>query len=426
MGNINLTNIKLKKRPFTEWATWIIVIMPFSLAFLSEFLGLPQGIKYGVDLILLALAFLVLIKRPLVLSKKLMPLTVLVSVFVIYTFVVYLFKYQSPLYYFWGLRNDFRFYLAFFLFTKFLNDESVQTGFKALDILFWVNAVVCGIQYFVLGYKQDFLGGIFGVQKGCNGYMIIFFCIVISRSVLQFMNLEESTLKCFLTCGISLLIAAFAELKFYFVIFVIILFASTLLTSFSFRKLLLLIMGALLVTVFSNLLVAVFGFKDFLSLENLWDLATRSNYATANDLNRLSAIPKISQTIMTEPLEQLFGLGLGNCDTSSISALDTPFYKLYNDLHYTMFSSAFLYLEVGFVGLGMYLSFFIVCFFLARNQIKKNTGNLLHCQIAMVMSMVAVILVFYNSSLRYETGFMVFFALAIPFVGKKDELISTV
>ena len=42
------------------------------------------------------------------------------------------------------------------------------------------------------------LGGIFGVQKGCNGGLLIFMTIIVTRSILSFMRNEGGTIKCLL------------------------------------------------------------------------------------------------------------------------------------------------------------------------------------------------------------------------------------
>ena len=53
------------------------------------------------------------------------------------------------------------------------------------------------LQYFVFGLERDYLGGIFGSEKGVNGYTIIFFIIIISKSLILYMSKKESALMCF-------------------------------------------------------------------------------------------------------------------------------------------------------------------------------------------------------------------------------------
>jgi len=61
------------------------------------------------------------------------------------------------------------------------------------------------------------------------------------------------------------------------------------------------------------------------------------------------------------------------------------------------------------------MSFFVICFLRAFRQYKAGAGNLLHNQLAILMSVLCVILMFYNSTLRIEAGYMMYFVLALPF-----------
>ncbi|MBQ9849850.1 MAG: hypothetical protein IJO36_04035 [Clostridia bacterium] len=292
---------------------------------------------------------------------------------------------------------------------------------KVFDMLFWVNAAVSVFQFAVLGYEQDHLGGIFGVEKGCNAFTLIFFSVVVSKSILAFMSRKENSLLCFAKCGISLLVAAMAELKVYFIIFPFILIASALITRFSFRKLSLMLVSTVMLIVASVIITTIFKDDDIVSVKGLIETITATNYSTSEDLGRFYAIPTISRNILTKPWEKLFGLGLGNCDTSSFAICNTPFYMSHSYLHYEWFSSATMFLETGYVGLAVYLSFFVICFVMARKRMKSGLSDELFCQISMIASLICVIMFFYNSALRTEAAYISFFALVLPFSGGKMQ-----
>lgn len=414
--------LHIKNRPLPEWLTYFIFMMPFFLSTLQNLLGLPSIIKYTIDVAWILVTALIFIRKKITLSKNMIPFLVFVLVFIAYTASVYIFHFQSVFYYLWGFRNNFRFYFAFIAFCVLFKETDAKFCLKFMDVLFWINFVVSLVQYFVLGYKQDYLGGIFGVSRGCNSYSIIFFSIVVAKSVLMFMSREEKLLKCLLKCASALILSAMAELKFFFVVFMIILVLSTLLTSFSWRKLLLILISAFIVMFAGSLLTDIFGESNTLTFERIIELATTESYSTQEDLSRSSAIPTISNSIMTETNQRLFGLGLGNCDTSSFDICNTPFYMVHADLHYTWFSSAFLFLETGYVGLALYLFFYAMCFVLAFNMSRREDVNKLFCKMAMIMSVICMTLTFYNSSLRTETAYMVFFVLALPFISTKADI----
>lgn len=415
----------IRKRTFQGWMACIIFVMPFLLAFLQDFLGLPSFVKYIIDVAwVLLLALMLLQKR--ITKTETKPLAILVGVFFGIVFLVYLFNYQSVFYFLWGVRNNFRYYVAFFAFAMYFDEYDANSCLKFMDVLFWVNAAVSMYQFFVMGLSQDFLGGIFGVDKGCNGYSIIFMLIVVGKSVLSFFNGAENTLLCFTKCGISLIIAAMAELKFYFVVFAFLLVIASVITRFSIRKFILYFVAAVFMMFASSLLVEIFGENRMLSVEKIIELVTAQNYATTEDLGRFTAIPTISKTIFTEPYEQLLGFGIGNCDTSAFAICNTPFYKSFSYLNYTWFSSAFMYLENGIIGLTLYLLFFVICAILALKKMRQPEGNKLLCQLSFLMAIFCVIFTFYNSSLRMEVGYLAYFTLALPFVNKDNFNKSTV
>ena len=412
---IENSKIFIKKRSLPEVLTYIIFLMPFFLSFFLEFLKLPSLIKYFIDLCWLGVLILLILVKRVYFKKDIAPAVFIVLTFFVTALIVYLFNFQSPFYFFWGLRNNLRFYVAFLAFTVYFKEDDINSMIKFLDITFWVNAVVAFLQYFV-GFKQDNLGGIFGVEKGCNAYMIIFLAIITIKSVLNFFNDKESGISCFTKCGIALLISVMAELKFFFVMFMLILIVASVITKFSWKKVVLYIISFFFLMVASVLIVEIFGENMSIDFENLLKLVFSSNYSSSRDLGRFTAIPTISNRFLIEPLQKLFGFGLGNCDTSAFDFCNTPFYRSYSYLNYNWFSSAFLFLETGYVGLTLYLLFFVAIFIISYRKLKQDNSNKLFCQMGMIMSIVCFILTFYNSSLRMETGYIAFFILALPFV----------
>lgn len=408
--------LNIRKRSLSEWLILFLFLFPLVQAMLTEFLGIPDIIKFLVDGCLMLLLAKIIIQRQLNLDRKIIPFVVLAIGLVIYSLVVYLLKYQSIFYYIWGLRNNFRFHLAFVVFALMVEWDDAKKWLKLLDWLYVLNIFVILFQYFD-GHAQDYLGGIFGVQKGCNGSLLAFMAIVVCKSVLLFMRGEESTFKCISVTVSSLLIAALAELKFFFIIFIIIVLLAAAMTKHSVQKTLFLFFGFFCTIAFSTLLSLLYEeFGEFLSFDNLWKALTNPNYATDEDVGRLTAIPVITDSFMSGVGEVLFGLGLGNCDASSISLFNTPFYDLYYSYHYAYFSYAMLYLETGIVGLVGYASFFIASFVFALRSYIKRTSESIACQMAMIMSVMCCILLVYNVSLRSEISYLIFFVLALPLI----------
>lgn len=404
--------LQWKHREISWYLLMALVFGPFLFAFCNELLPLPRMVRYTLDVVWVALFVLMVIKRPKINQMKL-PL-IWAGAFIVLTGVVYLTRYQSVLYYAWGARNNFRFYFAFFAFALLLSRQDARAVLRALDVVFWVNAAVSLMQYVLWGYKGDYLGGIFGVQHGCNGYTNIFFVIITVKHLIAYMRGEEKLWHCALVCLVMLLISALAELKFYYVEFVAMLALCTLVTGIT-RKKLVFIAGAGVACVGAAALLVILypEFRNSFSIAGMLEYAgSDRGYTTHGDLNRLNCISRIHQELMFTWNERLFGLGLGNCDTSSFAFLNTPFYVQHEWLHYTWMSTAFMFLENGYAGLALYFGFFLLLGALAW----RRCGKTAYGQMAMVLALCCLMIGVYDSSLRMEAGYMMYFMLALPFM----------
>lgn len=414
--------LHVKKRGVAEWLILFVFVMPFLLPALLQLFQLPGVVKYTVDVAWVGLLFAFIFNKQLIVNRKLLPMVVFMCTIAIYTFIVYMFQFQSPFYYLWGVRNNFRFYIATFAAAILFDREDIQTLFRFIEFIFWVNALVSLFQFFVMGYEQDYLGGVFGVERGANASTLLLFCIVVSKAVINYMNMDEKLLSCLAKCVTALLVAVLAELKIFFVFCCVIVLLSAMITRFSWKKVVILLVVLGSVPLVGLLLPVLFGESSNVTVSRIIELITAKNYATAEDLGRFTAIPTIRRVFLTSFPEALFGLGLGNCDTAAFSLCNTPFFQNYGDIHYSWFSSAFLFLETGYVGLMLTLSFFVMTMIISVRVMKKKTGEYkLYGQIGMVMSVICIIMIFYNASLRSEIGYVAYLCLALPWIACKQN-----
>ncbi len=411
--------ITIKKRSQPGWLVWMMVFFPFMLGALNGLLGLPGAVRYIMDVAWVFLLIYLYRATKLRWTDGSGKLVIWIVLFLMYTFVLYLGQFQSPLYYLWGLRNEFRFYFMFFSCVVFLNQSEARDYLRIWDILFWVNFAAALFQFFVLGVKQDFLGGIFGVGEGVNGYINIFMLTIVTKALALYLNRQENTRSCFLKCGAALIIAAMAELKFFFAEFLLVVLLALLFSNFTWRKLWILLGALASVILGVALLTEIFpGFSDFFSIQWFAENAfSDKGYTGYGDLNRLNAIPKINEVWLKNGWQRLLGLGLGNCDTSAFAFLNTPFFRRNGDMHYTWLSYAKIYLETGWIGLIFYFGFFVLVYHRVGKIQKTVHGEAAcYCLLAKIMAIMCVIISVYNSSLRTEAGYMVYFVLAIPFI----------
>ena len=298
----------------------------------------------------------------------------------------------------------------------FFTKEDIEDFFNIIDKFILINLIVVLFQYFILGKRNDFLGGIFGVEKGCNAYLLIFLVIVTVKSILYFLNKKESFLLLVAKSGSSLLISAFAELKFFPIMFIIIVLFAVLVTDFSWRKFSLVLTSCITVVLSINLLLTLYPyFAQLLSIKSVLESVTVGGYSGEDQVNRLTTIPIISEKFLNILPDKLFGLGLGNCDTAAYDFLNTPFYKDFSYIKYHWFSTSFLYLETGFIGLIFFFVFFVlVGIFSVKNSILSE--NKIYYQFSAIMAVCCILIAIYNVSLRMEIGFLVYFTLTFPFI----------
>lgn len=402
----------------------ILIWMPFLFGTLISFMTVHYAVRYVLDFVWAMLLALMGVQRMRNNRKRTSVIAIWILVFLIYTAMVYIVQYQSAFYYLWGLRNNFRFFVAFFAFTAFLKADDIKGLFKFFDIVFWINLAVSLYQFFALELSGDYLGGIFGVEKGTNAYTNIFFVIMFTKDIIFYLEKKVKISTCVLKSIAMLLIAALAELKFFFVEFVLIIAFASLFTNFTWRKILVILGGAVAVVTFAALLGTLFPiFKGFLSLDYFFETGLSDNgYTSSGDLNRLNAIAKINQYWLKTPWQRLFGLGLGNCDTANFAFLETPFYESYGTMHYTWISYAMMYLECGWIGLIFYFGFFVLLYIFMRRMEKRSTGIAAsYCRMGRILALMCMLIAIYNSSLRTEAGYIMYFALSVPFVMCKNR-----
>lgn len=417
---------KNKQKSIAEWLILFILVWSFAWALLTELLQLPIAVMFCIDIAWFFLALLILKngKELLRASNPVKRMLFVALLFLLSTLVGLALQYQSILYYLWGLRNNMCFFVFLFACILFLKAEDAADCLKWFDILFLINFLVTLFQFFVLGYEQDYLGGIFGVQGGCNRITNAFMMIVVICSVVRYLNQEENVWMCLAKCAAALLVAALAELKMFILEFVAILLLAVLFTKLSRRKIILLIGGFAGAILAVQLLTYIFpGWKGWFSPSRIWETATSAAGYNGHgvEVNRLTAIPIAWSTYLTTWPQKLFGLGLGHCDYSSFSFLTTPFYTEHGHILYAWFQSGFLMLETGLVGVVLYCAFFVVTFFAAHSLERSGKGCAVYCQISKLMSVMCLALLLYNDTLRTYVAYMVFFTLALPFLKSRKE-----
>ncbi len=414
--------IRVRRRSQQEWTICYIILMPFLFYFLMDLLRLPSVIKYTLDACWLFL-LLSLAAHNRKTDFRYARSYIWVGVFFLTTLFWYFVSFQSPFFYLWGLRINFRYYILFFACIVYMSTSDIEAYLELFDKLFWVNAAVIALQYTVFGFYGDWLGGLFGTEKGCNSGLNIFYVIMMAKTVLFYIAKYESLRSCVVKIAIMVITAAAAELKFFYLeCFLIFIFAE-MFSEFSWRKLSMVLLSCAFLFIGVNVLVLLFpNASEILSFDAIIKYSGSSRgYSGAKDINRLTAIAIISDRFLETLPQKLFGLGLGNCDTGAISLVATPFYREYSYLHYGWFSSASVFLEMGYIGILFVIGFFGNAFYKGISNKYETQRENVYCQLAAIVAICCIAVFFYDNTLRREFGYIAYFVVSFPSIIQKTK-----
>lgn len=399
-----------------------IIFVLFMLWF-RDVLHFPSFITYITDVLTIFIFVTSCYKKAkFCIFKDALPQYLIVATIVICMVFGAVVNFVEPLLVLWGMRNNLRFFLFFFLCISILDVSDIDKMLGFLKKFFWANLVMCTIQYFGFGYKADYLGGFFGTTRGCNGYLNVFLCIVCSVVLADYFaeKIKAGSLVLYLMAALYL--AMIAELKVFYIEIVLMVGFAIILSKRTFK--------AVFMTV---LFAVVFGLGLFLLLIydpssfNVWfdgdllELYLAGNgYTNSGDLNRFTAIGQIRETFFKDSsFLTLFGFGLGNCEYSQFSFLQSDFSRMHGDLNYRWFTHAWVFLEQGFVGLVLLIVFFVSIFVYACRRI--STEHEYYMLIIAAFVPTCLLGLVYNVSIQVESCYLIAFICAIPYIAKRTN-----
>lgn len=323
----------------------------------------------------------------------------------------------------WAIRNIYRFFVFFYCSINILEKEDLKKIFNILEKVYIINFILCMYEYYIKGIKYDNLGGIFGNNTlGGNGPLNVFLVIMIIYAIVCFFKKEKSIVYTLFIIITAIVIGSYAELKIIYIELIVILITYFIITTKSFKNLLLIIISVIVLSFGLNIYSSIYSEnKDILSFEFVETYSKNSTYGSQTIINRFSGIPIIRKQIFLENKKyNIIGLGLGNAETTQFDDFQSNFYRKYGNLtKYQWFFHIFLFIECGYIGIVLYLMFFIS---IALYIIKNKQINEKYSMITMFLIPICIIMFFYNNTLRVETmGYMIFCILASPYIIKKGE-----
>lgn len=323
----------------------------------------------------------------------------------------------------WGSRNVYRFILFFISCVTLLKKEDIVRFQIILPKVYVINAIIAAFQYFVLGLKGDYTGGLFGTIQGCNGSLTIFLNIALSYFIAGYLCGKETLSKVVMYSILYFLVAALSETKGNFIFFVLIVAVALLVSKKSLKTF------GITCAAFISLAAGAYLLNRYYpgSLNFLLDLNAAARYMNASYFGAVTFTRNAALSVANRVFFKdntwlyLFGYGIGACDTSSF--FSSPFYDMYGYMNYRQLSASMTVLQNGYTGLAVYFAFFAYLFIVGL----LKSGKCADGNSKRIMIMTCCLAVFavgdsFYASLYVDAAYWLFFALAIPLVMIKEDV----
>lgn len=316
----------------------------------------------------------------------------------------------APFNFIWGLRNQYFSLAIFFASASFLSIYDINKIFKFFFYFQFLNLACALYQYFALGYYADANNGAFTSGGGQD----IFCGVLIAYYLYGYMQHRCKAWHFIFVLVSSLAIAALEEEKFIFIEIVFI-FAYFYLASkkLGFKKIALAIIFIAVFGIGLSLLSQIGGTG---SLEILTNKDAFMEYQeNAYTLPRVGSSAIIEKKFFTNDFQYLFGLGMGKCeDASTLNFINTEFYNQYGWLQYTWFTFQINFLQTGWLGIFLFIMFFVSIIYTNIHNKKKCPNNLkYYYDISIIITILCFITIWYNATLRSYNTIIPFFVLSL-------------
>jgi len=337
-----------------------------------------------------------------------------IGAYVLICYLSAILNFVDPFLTIWASRNLIRFIVFFLSVVVFLEEDDISEVFNKLFWIQIISFIIALYQYYVLGLHMDTLGGIFGHGNGAA--LNTFQAMILAYFLCGYLQKKQPAYKVATILITSLLIAALAEEKAYFVYLIVVVAGSVIINRPSFKTLIIVAAVLCAVPVGINILATV---NDSWNLEVLTNMTRAVQYLdTSYGLSRTNPFPQIQSRFFNNSLlKDLFGIGFGaseNCDAASI--FTSEFYNRYAYLQYFDFTHQKKFLETGYLGFGSFLMVIVMCIVTPLKCIIRNKDNDYRLKAFMIFGIVAILSCWFSGAMIYNDAYIIYFGLAAGLV----------
>ena len=407
-------------------AFFLIGYMLLIEIFISIF-HLPRNIRFVIDVVALILIFLGFQKISYALSEKGYRWYFgYIILFIVSTILGSFFRMVPIGQVLWAIRNNYLYILFGIIVIYLMDTHDVDKVFEFCLKLQVLNVIMGIYEYYILNVHNDYLGGIFGVDQGCNanlnGYMMIISAYAINKYLVKKMSIA----KTIWVIGSCTYMAALSELKMFYVEVVLIVVCSVLLNRKSIKGFMMLAGGFLGLIIGIQVLSVVNpeSVEDLKSITNMIDYNTRSDYGVGDiRITRLGSTNLINKWFFKDDMSlKLFGMGLGACeDSTSFTFCNSQFATQHRSLGYRNLTMSMNYLETGYIGVICFALIFIFLFLIATKMKNEMSEYKEMASVSQVICIMSVLNFWYSSAIRMNIAYLTFFSIMSVFIYYRYE-----
>lgn len=418
MSNLNL-KFKLDRYEIRTDYINLTIFMSFVVLFVAQTFYVPSVIYFLIDvpIVLMIIKNLNRFLNVLV-WKSIIPITLtlaIVFVFMLIGSIANNVPFGNVVY---GMYKYYRGFFFFFSTLALADSTNENRTYSIFKVIFWINVLLTVVEFFLWGINQDLLGGIFGMVMGVNQYTNLFFVIIsiycIEKILSRDVNRKEFN-QVFIMSVCMFAIAAMAEIKYFFVEFLILLLIAYLGLKKSLKSVISIFLIVVGIVVFYNLLIIMFPeFSNlvnelkrggFVRLANL-----QRHYSTDNDIGRAVIFKYSNKYLLPNEKNRLIGMGIGSVSSSSM--VKNSFWLKNQMTHYDQFYTSYLYNEQGIIGFLLYCLIYFEIIIIGLKALIKEKKRKYGTMLIMLVCGCVMIFV-YNMAIYSQLCFIAFWALAV-------------
>lgn len=319
----------------------------------------------------------------------------------------------------WGVRMVFRYSLLFLLIIKNFDESDLYKLRKVLDYSFYINAVFVFLQFF-MGVTRDLMGGIWGSNGELSTYII---CMTFLYSG-DYFNKRMKFYRYALSLVVLFTAAIWGEIKMLYFIMPLCVYGSyVLFKKFSLTHVIVLAVAWVVAIPVLTSVLSLYYDEDYvaqtLNREELEAYNTNNYGFTDESLNRGTIFEK-SVIFLNSPIEYVVGHGLGSGNISSFFYTDV--FEIYKRTCYGFFTMSYLLIEVGYVGLILFIMTHVLLLyrFWLFNKMKDKVVKY-WAAMGILVTGATFLMIYYNSVplTNYYLGYLFW---AMCFLGIKERI----